>query len=125
MRHQTEKKHPDRYARDLSPNRMAGQNIGHEAAGDRTYARTAAEVKELTRNLEGFTLDELREIPVLKAGARLKQGATYLDLKSGGEPFTATGDMEASRDNFYVPKAETPHPLWNRLLGYETPQRTE
>lgn len=33
--------------------------------------------------------------------------------------------MVATRDNFFVPKANTPRQFWNRLLGHESPQRTE
>lgn len=79
--------------------------------------RFASEIEELTRRLQGFTLAELAEIPILKAGARLEPGRIYLDLEAeDAEPFTATGDLVASRDNFYVAKHFTPRQYWNRLL---------
>src|SRR5690606_1326451 len=77
--------HPDSYARDLNPAGAAGQNIG-----DPVPQLRAADVKELTRELRGFTLDELREIPVVRRGARLQQGATHFDL-SQRRAFTASG----------------------------------
>lgn len=74
---QTEQKHPPEYEQGLNPQHMAGQNIG-----EREPSRPASEIKDMTRCLQDFTLEELLEIPVLEPGARLKQGATYLDLRS-------------------------------------------
>ena len=62
------------------------------------------------------------QIPVLPQGSRLEQGATYIDLNNleRGE-FTATGDMEAGPDNWYVPKTEVPYEIWNGLVGLKGP----
>ena len=111
--------HPDSYARDLNPAVAAGQNIG-----DPVPQLRAADVKELTRELRGFTLDELREIPVVKRGARLQQGATYFDL-SQRRAFTATGGMQAPEDTWLVPKAQTPTPYYNRLIGVQSYKRKQ
>src|SRR4051812_40718210 len=77
---QTEQKHPDSWAPDLSPDRMAGQNIGGIAEAHERMTRTAYDVKPVHRALQRFTDDELRQIPILDVGTRLRQGATYLDL---------------------------------------------
>jgi hypothetical protein len=68
--------------------------------------------------------DDLKQIRVLPEGARLQQGATYIDLNDldQGE-FTATGDMEAGRENYYVAKDEVHYLLWNLLIGVDNPER--
>lgn len=113
--------------RDLRPNSSAGQNEGvagihPEKADD---ARTAYDIKELHRQLSEFTDDELKEIPVLPAGTRLEQNATYIDLRAEQcKEMTARGDMEAEPENWYVPKSEVDYQLWNRLIGVHNPERT-
>ena len=68
--------------------------------------------------------DDLKQILVQPEGARLKQGATYVDLNDleRGE-FTATGDMTAGPDNWYVAKDNVHYNLWNLLIGVDTPER--
>ena len=123
---QLEKKHPDEWERDLNPNRLAGQNIGEHGVDDDPGHVFAADVKYLVTRLQDFTMDELREIPVLRAGTRLLQGATYVDLRDPARPvFTATGEMSATANNWFVPKSETPYQYWNRLIGIEDVQRTQ
>lgn len=73
-------KHPERWERDLNPDHMAGQNIGRDAAMAEHGLRTAYDVKELHRALAELPDDVLKQIPVLPTGARLQEGATYLDL---------------------------------------------
>jgi hypothetical protein len=104
--------HPDEVRADLNPNYEAGENHGPPS-----YAtRTAEEIKGLHEILRPLRDDELRRIPVLAAGSRLEQGATYLDLRfpQRGE-FKAMGFMEAGPDDWYVPKSEVDHELWHRL----------
>src|SRR5919109_5243705 len=112
---QEEKKHPDRLERDLNPNRMQGQNIGPHHSEDHN-PRTAADIKELTRTLSEFHNDELKDIPIVPTGARLEQGAVYLDLRNPPRTVRATAEMVAQNENLYVPKAEIPFVIWNRLL---------
>jgi len=115
---QNARRHPEPWAQDLNPERRAGQNLGQRHADDDPRVRTAAHVKWLTRHMQGFTRDELREIPVVPMGARLEQGATYLDLNDPElRPFTATGDMTAGQGALLVPKREVAHDHWNRLIG--------
>ena len=116
--------HPDEWRGDLNPNALAGQNVGPVSAESEKRARTAHDIKVLHRRFSGLADDDLRQIPVLAPGDRLEQGATYFDLNDvdRGE-FTATGNMEAGRDNYYVPKAEVDYQLWNRLVGVQNPER--
>jgi len=119
--------HPDEYQIDLNPHGGAGQNVGlvgdHPAKAD--GVQTAYDIKDLHNRLEGFSDDELQTIPVLPAGSRLEQGATYIDLRSKNcQEFTATGGAEAGPQNWYVPKKEVDYQLWNRLIGVQNPERT-
>ena len=122
---QTERKHPDEWAEDLSPNRMAGQNIGQVGSEAEPEARTAHEVKDVHRSLSGeLRDDELRQVPILSEGQRLQQGASYMDLADPARrEFTATGDMSAGPDSRIVPKDEVPYSIWNRLSGVDNPER--
>ena len=116
--------HPEAWRNDLNPNRMAGQNIGLDNPHPEQTARTAYDVKEAHRQLEGITDDGLKQIPILWPGARLEQGATYIDLRDRGRrEFTATGDMSAGEDNWYIPKDAVDYELWNRLIGIRNPER--
>ncbi len=116
--------HPETWRKDLNPNAMAGQNIGLDNPHPEQTARTAYDVKEAHRLLEGITDDALKQIPVLWPGARLEQGATYIDLRDPRRrEFTATGDMSAGEDNWYVPKDAVDYELWNRLIGITNPER--
>lgn len=122
---QAEQKHQDERNQDLSPNRMAGQNIGQQSTEMERALPTAYDVRDVHRTLrDSFEDDELRQIPVLPAGQRLQQGGTYLDLHDPERrAFTAMGNMSAAGDNWYVPKDQVPYSLWNRLTGVENPDR--
>ena len=111
---QEQRKHPDAYDGDLNPNRMAGQNIG-----ERIATVPAADLKEVVSALaDEFTVDELRQIPIVVEGTSLEQGATYVDLADDSRrEITAMGRMAASPDQWLVPKQETPPAYWNRIIG--------
>lgn len=119
---QTERKHPDQWEGDLNPDRMAGQNIGDTVE---PRHRTAYDRKDVHRTLHSdFRDDELRAIPILEEGERLKQGAHYMDLHDPERrEFTATGDMSSTREAWIVPKDDVPYSLWNRLRDTENPER--
>ncbi|MEO8285423.1 MAG: hypothetical protein ABI670_03190 [Chloroflexota bacterium] len=111
---------PDNYQQDLNPEGGAGMNVGNVGPHPEKSPniRTAYDIKNLHRHLKGFTDDELKGIPVMPAGSRLEQGATYIDLRQPKpEEFTAMGNMEASGANYYVPKTEVDYDTWNRLIG--------
>ncbi len=80
--------------------------------------RTAYDLKDLHRTLAGITDDGLKAINVLPEGAKLDQGATYLDLHDPQRhEFTATGDMVAEHDHWIVAKDDVDYELWRRLRG--------
>jgi len=116
---------PDEWQQDLHPDPMAGQNYGIKGSHSEKDNLNAYEIKELHRQLEGYTDDELKQITVLPSGSRLQQGAKYIDLMDPErKEFTAMGDMEAGPNNWYVPKTEVGYQLWNRLTGVQNPERT-
>jgi hypothetical protein len=116
--------HPEGWRDELNPNRMAGQNIGVSNPHPEQAARTAYDIKDLHRLLEGITDDGLKQIPVLWDGNRLEQGATYVDLRDPQRrEFKATGDMVATPEHWYVPKDAVDYELWNRLVGVSDPER--
>jgi hypothetical protein len=121
---QPEEETREDWERDLHPNEFAGRNAGPRDAQAEKDAPTARDLKEVDSALSWLNDDALRRIPVLPTGARLKQGATYIDLKARDRrEFTATAGMEAGADNWYVPKSEVDYQLWNRLIGVENPER--
>lgn len=115
--------HPEEWRRDLNPNANAGQNAG-QTESQATSARTAYEIKDIHRQFHGFSDDELRRVPIVEPGSRLKQGATYVDLQDVqlGE-FTASGNQSAETGHWYVAKSEVDYQLWNRLIGIAEPER--
>lgn len=116
--------HPDEWRRDLNPDPLAGQNIGLHGSADEKEAHTAYEVKDIHRQFHGFSDEELKRIPILPTGARLEQGAVYVDLQDQSlSEVIARGDMSAGPENRYVPKSEVDYQLWNRLIGVTNPER--
>lgn len=94
--------------------------------GEPPATTPAADIKDLVSLLSDFTMDELRDIPVVRVGAQLEQGATYIDLTDDDRTqFKALGTMVAERDRYFVPKRETPTPYWNRLIGAQPPLRRQ
>lgn len=125
-RPQPQQQNPESFAHDLNPNFLAGENHGESGIEVTTEARSAYDIKELHDLLGNLSNDELRNIMVLREGARLEQGATYLDLRhpQRGE-FVATADMVAGPDNSFVSKKDTGYVLWNRLTGVTNPRRLD
>ena len=114
-------KHPQEYMRDLQTDPLAGQNIGMPTVAE---ARTAYDIKDLHRRLSHLLDDDLKQIVVQPEGARLKQGATYLDLNAPERgAFTANGEMTAGPNHYYVAKDDVHYNLWNLLVGVEEPER--
>lgn len=116
--------HPEGWRDELNADRMAGQNIGLSNPHPEQASRTAYDIKEAHRLLEGITDDGLKQIPVLWEGNRLEQGATYIDLRDPRrQQFKATGDMVATAEHWYVPKDAVDYELWNHLVGVQDPRR--
>ena len=78
---------------------------------------TVHDLKHLHNRLSDLSDTVLQRIPVVKEGAPLKQGGTYLDINAPerGE-FTASGDMIADRGSRLVPKAAVDYEAWNALV---------
>src|SRR5687768_13164323 len=119
-----EEYHPE--SGQMGPGAGGGYNAGmageHPEKGD---VKTAFDLKGVHSAFEHFTDDELKQIPVLPAGARLEEGATYLDLADPvPTEFTAHGVIEAGKGHRYVAKTEVDYELWNRLRGIDDPERT-
>ena len=121
LKPQAQQKHPDEWSPDLSPNHLAGQNIGTGSELDES-GMTALQLRKRGARLAPLDDDELRQVPVLSTGTRLQQGATYIDLTDPRlQEFTATGDMSASEGHAFVPKDRVPYQIWNRLTGEAKP----
>ncbi|GAB4375443.1 MAG: hypothetical protein Kow00121_21210 [Elainellaceae cyanobacterium] len=116
----------DQWQQDLNPDAGAGQNVGPRAEQPGRFDRTAYDIKELHDRLDDYSSDELRQIPVLKPGTRLEQGATYVNLNDPNrQEFKAMGNMEADQNDLVVPKSEVGYMIWNRLIGVQNPERLD
>jgi hypothetical protein len=116
--------HPEPWRDDLNPNPAAGQNYGAAGTTRVKAARTLYDLKDLHRRFQDWPDDDLRQVPVVPAGERLEQGATYIDLaQDDPHEFTARGDMSATPQHCFVPKSEVDYQLWNRLIGVQNPER--
>src|SRR5690348_13548016 len=115
-RHIQQPQPDDTFEQDLHPNMPAGADLSALRAN---FGRTLADVKEMNDKFPDLTHAELRRIPVVPEGARLEQGATYLDAAEPipGEITAPSGDFVAGPQNLYVPKKDTDYLLWNRLLS--------
>jgi hypothetical protein len=112
---QDREKHPESAVQDLNP-RVAAVRTRGTAGATEPRTRPASELKELVRALTGFNNDELRQIPVVVPGSRLKPEATYLNLREPARgSFSAPDESYAGKDAWYVAKADVAPLLWNRL----------
>ena len=117
---QAERTHPDEWQRDLNPNHLAGQNIGDESQ-ERQSDLTAFHLRKRGVELRGRD-EDLKQVPLVAEGARLQQGATYVNLaQPNPREFTASGNMTATAADAYAPKDQVPYEVWNRLLGEPKP----
>jgi hypothetical protein len=126
-RHIRQPQPDDSFEYDLRPNMLAGEDHTPPAPEPGKEGRTLADEKHVYTKFPHLTRADLKSIPVVPRGARLEQGATYLDA---AEPviteFTVpSGDMTAGPHNLYVPKKDTDYLLWNRLLGVTNPARLD
>jgi hypothetical protein len=119
-----EHKHPEPYQQDLNPDAAKGLNWG--LAGphpEKNEPRTAYSAREIHRWLSDVSDDELKQIPLMPAGARLEANAHYLNLAERNE-FQAEGNETVLEDQYIVPKSEVDYQLWNWLRGEEDVERT-
>jgi hypothetical protein len=119
---QEEQKHPEEWQRDLNPEHLAGQNIGSEPRHPAEPEMTAWHLRKRGHDLRGLDDNDLKQVPVLREGTRLQQGATYVDLtQSHPQEFRATANMRAEPGQAYAPKDRVPYEVWNRLIGEPKP----
>ncbi len=114
----------DDFDRDLRPREGQGENSGASSSHDPDALMRAYDDKELVKTLQGFNSDELKKILLVPRGAKLQQGAKYVDLNdpdrteivaSGANPVTP--HLEAQENQRLVPKSETDYELWDKLTG--------
>lgn len=114
----------DDFDRDLRPNERQGENSGANSSHDPDRLMRAYDDKELVTNLQDFSSDELKKILIVPRGAKLQQGAKYIDLNdparaeiiaSGANPLTP--HLEVLENQRLVPKSETDYQLWDKLTG--------
>jgi hypothetical protein len=68
--------------------------------------------------VEGFTLAELDEIPVLVPGAHIARGAVYCDIADPRHPvFRAEGESKVPLGHYFVPRIGVPIAQWARLVA--------
>jgi hypothetical protein len=109
--------HPEEWRGDLSRNALEGRNEGAPRWEDEGDYVTAYEAKPVHDRLRHFSDSDLKRIPIVPRGARLEQGATYLDLlEEDPRPFQAMGDMTAERGRAYIAKSEVDYQLWNLVI---------
>lgn len=93
---------------------MAQRNDGDSAPQGGSERRNTRE-REV---VEGFTLSELDQIPVLVPGARLSRGAVYCDITDPRHPvFRAEGELSVPRGHYFVPRRGVPFQQWLRLVA--------
>ncbi|MGF1459752.1 MAG: hypothetical protein ACFBSG_12080 [Leptolyngbyaceae cyanobacterium] len=115
----------DQYDQDLNPNPTAGFNVGQEGEKPGRFERTAADIEQLRSQLTGWSEADLQRIPVLKSGARLEQGATYVNLQDATrQAYTGMANDSVAADDYIVPKAEVAYDLWNRLVDTSETSRS-
>lgn len=116
--------HP--FWQDLNPDFLEGENYGLQGPHPEKTAHTAYDVKGAHDQLAAIPDEDLKKVPIMPAGSRLEQGATYIDLRqSNCQEFTATGNMVAEPSNWYVPKGAVPYWVWNRVIGVQNPERLD
>jgi hypothetical protein len=119
---QAHQKHPQQWQHDLNPGHLAGQNIGPPADEFASPHMTAFHLRKRGHAVGGLDDEELKQVPLVPEGARLQQGATYVNLASDSyQEFTATAEITASSGDAYAPKDQVPYEIWNRLIGEPKP----
>ena len=119
---QAHQKHPDQWQQDLNPGHLAGQNISAPADELGSPRITAFHLRKRGHAVGGLDDEELKQVPLVPAGTRLQQGATYVNLASDSfQEFTATADVIASSEDAYAAKDRVPYEIWNRLIGEPKP----
>ncbi|HEX8997588.1 MAG TPA: hypothetical protein VF812_16295 [Ktedonobacterales bacterium] len=111
---------------DLHKDSPAPEMIDSEFPRSEDLGLSADAIKDLHERLPGLTDAELKSIPIEPEGYRLREGATYVDLRDPNlKPFVATGGMKAEHGQALAPKSATDYLVWNRIAGVETPEQLD
>ena len=114
----------DDFDRDLRPNEGKGENSGANSEHNPDRLMRAYDDKALVDAMKDFGSDELKQILIVPVGAKLEQGAHYIDLNdpdrleilaSGENPVTP--HLEAQANQKLVPKSQIDYELWDKLTG--------
>ncbi len=114
----------DDFDRDLRPKEEQGENSGVGSEHSPNRLMRAYDDKSLVDSMQNFNSDELKAILIVPTGAKLEQGAHYVDLNdpdhmeilaSGENPVTP--HLEAQQGQKLVPKSQTDYELWDKLTG--------
>ena len=112
--------------RDFHKNAPTGEPIDADTPQSQYMGLDASQLKDLRTRLPGLTDAELKGIPVEPVGYRLRQGATYVNLRDPDlRPFVAMGGMTVKEGDAIVPKSDTDYLLWNSIVGVETPEQLD
>ncbi len=112
------------FDKDLRPNEGQGENSGVGSEHDPSHLMRAYDDKSLVDSMKNFNSDELKAILIVPVGAKLEQGAHYIDLNdadrleilaSGENPVTP--HLEAQGNQKLVAKSQTDYELWDKLTG--------
>lgn len=123
---QTHGEMPPDFQKDLTPDFQGGENHGLAGPHPELRARTAYDIKVINQQFDELSDDMLKQIPIIPAGTRLEQGATYVDLhEPNRQEFKARASMIAGPDNWYVLKSSVGYILWNTLMGVTNPARLD
>lgn len=115
----------DDFDRDLRPKEGQGTNSGPGSETRTERLMRAYDDKSLVDAMKDFNSDELKQILIVPVGAKLEQGAKYIDLNdpqrmeiiaSGENPVTP--HLEAQSNQKLVPKTETDYEIWAKLTGH-------
>ena len=113
----------DDFDKDLRPNERQGENSGQHSAHASRMMR-AYDDKSLVDSMKDFNSDELKGILIVPTGAKLEQGARYVDLNDPDRmEITASGEnpvtphLEAQAGQKLVPKTDTDYEVWDKLTG--------
>jgi hypothetical protein len=117
--------HPPEWREDLNPESdNAGVNHGLVGPETEPDMMMASEIPGARDSIADLEKDDLAQLPVLRPGTRLEQGAVYVDLRANPRhEIKANASMIAGAHNWYVPKNRVDYQLWNRLIGVTNPER--
>ena len=129
MQERETKRMPDQDAAGW-PEDDFSKDLGHgdeaaDEAGTNDESRALDSREPLPAPLEDLDSDALGTVALVVEGARLRQGAVYVDLDDLERgPFRALGSQRAMPGQRLVPKQAVDFETWNRLVGPDAEPET-